>query len=434
MLIVSRDDCRSDVLVEYPKDKRFIKLSIEKYLEKLGVEPIGPQIAMINAVNNPKYRFVCGALSRRTGKTTIANVIGQLITLVPGTNVLIMSPNYQLSQISFEEQRKLIKKFGIEVAKDNSKDRIIELENGSTIRMGSINQVDSCVGRSYDLIIFDEAALTDDGEDAFNIALRPTLDKDGSKAIFISTPRGKNNYFAKFFQRGFSDEYPKWASIHSDYRENPRVSEADIEEAKKTMSSSHFKQEYEASFNSFEGQIFKFDSDKCVENLSEFDYSTCDCIMGLDIGFKDATAGIVLAHDYNTGMFYALEEYMMSEKTTDQHAESVRHLELKYNVQFIFIDSAAQQTRYDWAYNHDIATINANKSVLDGIAYCQSIIENNRLIVDPKCVNLLGSLDQYRWDPNAALIKEKPVHDQWSHMADALRYALYSYTTSITSV
>ena len=188
MLVVSRDDCRSDVLVEYPKDKRFIKLSIEKYLEKLGVEPIGPQIAMINAINNPKYRFVCGALSRRTGKTTIANVIGQLITLVPGTNVLIMSPNYQLSQISFEEQRKLIKKFGIEVAKDNSKDRIIELENGSTIRMGSINQVDSCVGRSYDLIIFDEAALTDDGEDAFNIALRPTLDKDGSKAIFISTP------------------------------------------------------------------------------------------------------------------------------------------------------------------------------------------------------------------------------------------------------
>jgi hypothetical protein len=27
--------------------------------------------------------------------------------------------------------------------------------------MGSINQVDSVVGRSYDLIIFDEAALTD---------------------------------------------------------------------------------------------------------------------------------------------------------------------------------------------------------------------------------------------------------------------------------
>ena len=46
--------------------------------------------------------------------------------------------------------------------------------------MGSINQVDSVVGRSYDLIIFDEAALVD-GKDAFNVALRPTLDKENSK-------------------------------------------------------------------------------------------------------------------------------------------------------------------------------------------------------------------------------------------------------------
>ena len=434
MLIVSRPDVSSTVIKEFPVDKRFIKLPIDKYFKMLGIDAIGPQIAMINAINDPKYRFVCGALSRRTGKTTVANIIGQLITLIPGTNVLIMSPNYQLSQISFEEQRKLIRKFDIEVAKDNSKDRIIELENGSTIRMGSINQVDSCVGRSYDLIIFDEAALTDAGEDAFNIALRPTLDKLGSKAIFISTPRGKNNWFSKFFQRGFSDEYPGWASVHSDYRENPRVSEADILEAKKSMSANHFKQEYEASFNSFEGQIFRFNADECCRNLDEYDFSKDDVIMGLDIGFKDATAGIVLAYNFDENVFYALDEYLMSEKTTDQHAAAVKELEAKFNIQFIFIDSAAQQTRYDWAYNHDIATINANKSVLDGIAFCQALVENNRLIISQKCTNLLAAMDQYRWDPNAALIKERPEHSEWSHMADALRYALYSYTTSITSV
>ena len=33
------------------------------------------------------------------------------------------------------------------------------------------------------------------------------LDKDNSKAIFISTPRGKNNWFSDFFYRGFSDEF-----------------------------------------------------------------------------------------------------------------------------------------------------------------------------------------------------------------------------------
>ena len=108
-----------------------------------------------------------------------------------------MSPNYALSQISFDLQRNLIKHFDLEVVRDNAKDKVIELSNQSTIRMGSINQVDSCVGRSYDLIIFDEAALVD-GRDAFNVALRPTLDKPNSKALFISTPRGRNNWFSQF--------------------------------------------------------------------------------------------------------------------------------------------------------------------------------------------------------------------------------------------
>src|SRR5210317_2442480 len=173
---ISRRDIVSDEILDLISEQRFLKLPITPYLELLGIVPLPSQMALINAINNPKYRFITAALSRRQGKTYIANVIGQLVSLVPGSNILIMSPNYSLSQISFDLQRNLIKHFDLEVTKDNAKDKVIELTNGSTIRMGSINQVDSCVGRSYDLIIFDEAALAD-GRDAFNVALRPTLDK-----------------------------------------------------------------------------------------------------------------------------------------------------------------------------------------------------------------------------------------------------------------
>lgn len=251
-------------------DRRFIKLPIDGYMDLLGITPNTSQHAIINAINSPKYRFVTAAVSRRQGKTYIANIIGQLITLVPGANVLLMSPNYSLSQISFELQRSLIKHFDLEVTRDNAKDKVIELTNGSTIRMGSVNQVDSVVGRSYDLIIFDEAALVD-GRDAFNVALRPTLDKENSKAIFISTPRGRNNWFAEFWHRGFSDEFPEWASIKATYHENPRISEQDIQEARKTMSESEFNQEYMADFNVFEGQVWAFNHEECVADLAEFD-------------------------------------------------------------------------------------------------------------------------------------------------------------------
>ena len=181
---ISRLDIVADELHLLQSETRFLKLAVAPYLELLGVTPLPSQVAIINAINNPKYRFVCAAVSRRQGKTYIANIIGQLVSLVPGSNILIMSPNYSLSQISFDLQRNLIKHFDLEVTKDNAKDKVIELSNGSTVRMGSVNQVDSCVGRSYDLIIFDEAALAD-GRDAFNVAIRPTLDKDNSKAIFI---------------------------------------------------------------------------------------------------------------------------------------------------------------------------------------------------------------------------------------------------------
>ena len=195
---ISRRDIISSEIVDLASEDRFLKLPVPPYLDMLNIEPLPSQIAMINAVNNPKYRFISAALSRRQGKTYIANIIGQLVTLIPNCNVLIMSPNYALSQISFDLQRGLIKHFDLEVTKDNAKDKVITLSNGSNVRMGSINQVDSCVGRSYDLIIFDEAALTD-GRDAFNVALRPTLDKPNSKAIFVSTPRGRNNWFSEFY-------------------------------------------------------------------------------------------------------------------------------------------------------------------------------------------------------------------------------------------
>ena len=430
MLEVSRADIYVEELVNYPKDERFIKLPISQYMELLGITPIKSQVALINAINNPDYRFVVAALSRRQGKTYIANIIGQLVALVPNTNVLIMSPNYSLSQISFDLQRNLIKHFDLEVARDNAKDKIIELTNGSTIRMGSVNQVDSTVGRSYDLIIFDEAALGDGGMDAFNIALRPTLDKANSKCIFISTPRGRNNWFSEFYQRGYNDDYPTWASIRSTYHENPRISQKDIDEAKKGMSKAEFNQEYLADFNTFLGQVWDFDYEECVANLEELDTSKMDIFAGLDVGYRDPTAFCVIGFDWDAETYYILDEYMEAEKTTEHHAEVIQGMISKWDIDAIYIDSAAQQMRFDLAQNYDISTINATKSVLDGIASVATIVDNNKLIVDQRCDHALMSLDQYQWNPNENLLTEKPVHNMASHMADALRYALYTFVAS----
>ena len=432
MLEISRKDITATNLMDYDAETRYLKLPVKGYLDLLDLIPIPSQTALINAINNPKYRFVCAALSRRQGKTYISNVIGQLMALIPNTNILLMSPNYSLSQISFALQRNLIKHFDLEVTRDNAKERIIELSNGSTVRMGSINQVDSCVGRSYDLIIFDEAALVD-GRDAFNIALRPTLDKPDSKAIFISTPRGRNNWFADFYNRGYNNEYPEWISIRASYHENPRHSRTDITEARKAMSEAEFNQEYLADFNVYEGQVWNLNHEKCVSDLSEIDTSKMDLFAGLDVGYKDPTAFCVLAYDWDVEKYYLVDEYLDAERTTEQHATEIRKLVDKWDIDWIYIDSAAQQTRFDFAQNYDISTINAKKSILDGIGHVAGIVDNEKLIVDQRSEEALKALDQYQWDPNPNLLREKPKHNEFSHMADAIRYALYTFQTTATT-
>lgn len=438
-MLVSRAYLNSTEVIDFPVDQRFLKLPVAGFLDVSGIVPIEPQIALINALNDPRHRFVVACLSRRTGKTFIANTVAFLKSLEPNTNVLIVSPNFSLTNISWNEQLNMIQEHGVEVKSKNKTEKEMHFHNGSMIKFGSISSVNSLVGRSYDLILFDEAALDGNGKDAFNIQLRPTLDRPNSKAIFISTPRGLN-YFHEFYMRGFDKnsitgehiEEPEWVSIHSTWHDNPRNNQSDIDSARRGMSKAEFKQEYEADFTTFEGQIYEsFDDDKHVRDLSDMDWMSdpyrYETLMGIDPGYKDATGAVVLKYDTDEDIFYAIWDYEISEKTTSQHAAAFNDAFERYGVDIVFCDSAAAQFRQDMAVEYDLPSNKAKKSVLDGLAHCQSLIDNNKLIVDSKCEDLILMLTNYRWDPNEALAKPKPKHDKFSHVADALRYALYSY-------
>ena len=64
MIEASRADVETSYLMNFDDD-RFIKLPIDGYMDLLGITPNTSQYAIINAVNNPKYRFICAAISRR---------------------------------------------------------------------------------------------------------------------------------------------------------------------------------------------------------------------------------------------------------------------------------------------------------------------------------------------------------------------------------
>jgi len=365
---------------------------------------------------------------------------------MPGTTVLIIAPDYSLASISWDLQHELLKKFDIETVRDNAKDRILELTNGSMIRIASVSRVDSAVGRSYDLIIFDEAALNDAGGQAFNIALRPTLDKMGSKCLFISTPRG-DNWFREFFDRGFDPDRREWLSIHADYRENPRASAEDVAEARATMSHAEFQQEYEANFVTFEGQIWGFNSE-CMQDLTSRIIKIVkepvryEIIAGLDLGFRDQTALVVLEVEVDSNgrnVYYLIDEYVAVHRSTEIHASEINERVQLYDLDWIFADSAAAQTRYDLAATYDITTIGAIKSLQDGIGSVGAIIDHDRLIIHDECPESIYAVRNYRWKGKADagvwnIESEKPEHNRASHCADAIRYAIYTYERSVGGI
>ena len=437
MLEVSDKNISTDSIDAYPVEDRFLKLPIENFLDIMQFEPLAPQYAFINAVNKPGTRFVTACLSRRTGKTYIANIVAFTKLLEPETRVLLVSANYTLAVISWNILRGLIRRFNIETTKSNEKDRSIILANGSQITMGSVSQIDSLVGVSNDLILFDECALSDPHKtrDGFQVALMPTLDKIDSKAVFISTPRGMDpSPFYTWYQRGYDEEFPEWSSIRSDYRENPRLLQTTVDTAKKSMSKQAFKQEYEASFESSnEGVVYDFSFDVDVLSAEELKpilemKDRCDKIIGIDIGFKDATTAVVLY--VLEGVFYVVAEYSASQKDSKTQAEGIRKLVEEHDVDFSFGDSAAAQVLYDWAYLYDVSINKAVKHKLPGIAYVATKVENHELKISSECKDLLHCIRNYSWKTDSASGKQDTLH-AFSDIMDALRYAMYSYAPNL---
>jgi phage terminase large subunit len=112
-----------------------------------------------------------------------------------------------------------------------------------------------------------------------------------------------------------------------------------------------------------------FDYENCTGSFKNMQTRNMDVFAGLDVGYRDPTAFCVIAYDWDEKKYYVLDEYMDAEQTTEHHASEIQAMITKWDIDYIYIDSAAQQTRFDFAQNYDISTVNAKKSLLDGIAH-----------------------------------------------------------------
>lgn len=418
---------------------RYFKIPLKKLVKKLP-NPIEPekiiqfntsQLGMISGLE--KNRFWVHISARRTGKSYAAAILALGKLLEPRQYVTVVAPNYNLSSIIWDFVTGFITQLKLETDRFNQKDKIVQLINGSVFRLLSANNRDSLVGRAANLLIVDEAAIIPDDE-YFTRDLRPSLSTyDDSRALFITTPRGKANYMYKYYMRGNSLEYPEWGSAVYDWTSNPYLTQEDIDEAKRSVSKNFFRQEYYCEWTVFEGQIYNINQDKHLKNLSKDVIlgSRYNFIAGLDIGYRDDTAFVVIATDGEC--YFIVDNYVAKKAITSVHAKKIKELIDRWNIDNIYIDPAAAQARADLAYEHDIYCDKAIKSINDGINHIQNIVEKNNLLFDEKnALATFNAMVSYRW--NTKTETQKPVHDEHSHLSDAVRYAIYSHHKSTVGI
>lgn len=402
----------------------FFKIPIDKLLQRLPI-PVTfneGQQAMVNGLNNK--RFWVHIAGRRTGKSYAAAILAFAKLLEPKQQVMVVAPNFSLSSIIWDYVTDLIKQLQIETEQYNQKDKVVKLVNGSIFRLLSANNRDSLVGRAANLLIIDEAAIIPTDE-YFIRDLRPALSTfQDSRCLWISTPRGKGNYLYDYYMRGQDqDTNPEWGSAIYTWRSNPRLSEKDISEAKRTMSRAMFLQEYECEWTTTEAQIY----DTIDENKHQGEYrgnKFTDVIAGLDVGYRDENVFVVIG--VSNEHYYVLDEYVSKESTTSELASVVLDKIDEWGIDTIYIDSAAQQVKADFAYDYDIYCENAIKSVNDGINFIQALIEQDKLFFDEEgASHTFHAMSSYKWNQNTET--PKPVHDWSSHPCDALRYAVYTH-------
>ena len=132
------------------------------------------------------------------------------------------------------------------IERKSEQERRIELIGGGIIDFWSLDDPDSCRGRKYKRGVIDEAAKVLHLKEAWTKVIRATLTDMKGDAWFLSTPRGKNNYFHDLFK--FDETYPDWKAWQMPTASNPYIDPEEIEQARGQLDPLTFAQEYLASF------------------------------------------------------------------------------------------------------------------------------------------------------------------------------------------
>lgn len=324
------------------------------------------------------------------------------------------------------------------IKRKENQQMVLELKNGSIIRMVGSDNIDAIVGSNPVGVIFSEFSLHKPA--AWNY-LRPILIENRGWALFNGTPRGKNALW-KMYQ--YSKKDPAWFSelltINETYREDgtPVVTEADIQlERQSGMPEELIQQEYYCSFDA--GLVGSILGDLMADAADEGRIKRIPWEPNLpvntswDLGFNDTNT---ILFSQNAGReHWLIDCYSNSRKKAGHYVNVLNSKPYTYGEHFLphdvevheYSTGLTRRETFESLGLNNIITIPKMKvadkyGLSEGHNMMRQILPNC-YFDEEKCEDMIEGLKTYRreWDEKKESFSDSPVKDWSKHFADNFR-------------
>src|ERR1700754_523716 len=250
----------------------------------------------------------------------------------------------------------------------------------------------------------------------------------GAQLFGTCNPEGPAHWFKKDIIDQAAEKHVKyWTFLMED---NPTLTVEYVERMKKMYTGMWYKRYILGEWAVAHGLIYDaFDNDNQYEHPQD---NPTYYVVGVDYGTSNATAAVLCGVRPTRWPQITVEkEYYYDsvkqgrQKTDDELARDIKDFVAYHNVSAIYVDPSAASLKLE-LHRRNLPVLPAKNDVLPGIKVTSKFIAGKNLVVQKGCKTLIDVLQTYSWCPDAADRGEDKPLKKYEHMADALRYAIYS--------
>jgi len=371
-------------------------------------------------------RWIVIVAHRRSGKTTATlNHLQRDALKTPKSRWAYVAPTYKMAKNIAWDMTKEYSRM-IPSIEYNEAELTVKYPNGSKLTLFGADNPDSLRGLGLWGVIFDE--YSQQPSNIFTEIIRPALADHQGYAVWIGTPKGKNEFW-QLFEYGKKDE--SWLSMLLTVDDTKTLDEDELSDAKKIMSDDEFQQEFYCSFSAnIKGAYYAQEIEKARKEkrigIVPHDIGL-PVITFWDLGIADATA---IGFFQKTGMEWRMIDYYeASGESLAHYAKVLKDKNYLYSAHYAPHDIEVRElgtgkSRLEIARELGINfLITPNLPVGDGIGSVRMMF-GYLWIDEEKCSQFIHNISLYRkeWDDKRGAFKVKPLHDFTSHSADVARY------------